>query len=75
MNRSLYFLIPAILVVAIFIGYSVLGKQTNETLTIAETTTVYTKHTDGDNHTSADHMISSSTSATHDDTRGVAHTH
>ena len=75
MNKSLYFLIPAILVVIIFIGYSLFGKQTGETLPIAETTILPTEHTGGDGHTSADHMISSSTSATHDDTRGVAHTH
>ena len=75
MNKSLYFPIAAILVVIIFIGYSVLGKQAGETLAIAETTMLPTEHTGGDGHTSADHTKSSSTSAMHDDTEEAAHTH
>ena len=75
MNKSLYFLIPAILVVITFIGYSLFGKQTGETLPIAETTILPTEHTDGGGHTPAGHMKSSSTFATHDDTGEAAHTH
>ena len=75
MNRSLYFLIPAILAVIIFIGYSLLGKQTGKTLPIAETTMLPTRHTGGDSHTSADHTKSLSTSAMHDDGGEAAHTH
>ena len=52
-----------------------LGKQANETLPIAETTTLHAELADGDGHTSADHAKSSSTSATHGDTGEAAHAH
>ena len=73
MHRSLYFPITAILVVIIFIGYSVFGKQANGALRIAETTTLRAEHAEKDGHTSADRTKSSSTSAIHDDTGGAAH--
>ncbi len=66
MNKSLYFLIPAILIVIGLISYSTLGKTNSEALPIAET---HKEHIEGDNH------MSSIAASAHVDSGETSHAH
>ena len=41
MNKSTYFLIPAIIIVVVLIGYDILPKQKGETLPMTTTTNTH----------------------------------
>lgn len=79
MNKSMYFLVPVILIIAGLIGYNLFGKQDRETLPIAETTATHETHADGDSHATSVHMKSTTTisgeeiPAFHNDAGTTAH--